>query len=174
MRRVLVIGSGGAGKSALSVQLGPVPGLPVVHLGRLYWAPGWTEPDKEAWRKTVSDLLGQDRWLKDGNYSGTLDLRIPAADTIIYLDFPPLLCLWRVIKRRFQYENGGRPDMAPGCDERLDAGFLKWIWSFRRERRPGILRQIAEHGSGKEAVFLTGPKEVESFLSEVRARKPQP
>ena len=174
MRRVLVIGSGGAGKSALSAELGPILGLPVVHLDGLYWRPGWTKPDKGAWRNTVKEVVERDRWLMDGNYGGTLDLRIPAADTIIYMDFPPALCLWRVIKRRFRYRNGGRPDMPPGCEERLSRDFLKWIWTFRRERRPGILRQIQEHGSGKKVVFLTGPKEVESFLSEVLAKKREP
>ena len=126
MKRVLIIGSGGAGKSTLTVQLGPILGLPVIHLDSLYWKQGWQQLDKDIWRDTVSGLVAGDEWIMDGNYGGTLDIRVPAADTVVYLDFPPLLCLWRVIKRRFQYNKCGRPDMAPGCPEQITLAFLRY------------------------------------------------
>ena len=170
MRKVLVIGSGGAGKSTLAVRLGKVLGLPVVHLDRLHWKPGWVEPDKTEWRETVIDLVAGDEWVMDGNYGGTLDLRIPVADTIVFMDFPPAICLWRVVKRRFVYRGGSRPDMAPGCTERLDLGFLGWVWSYRKNRRPRILKQIELHGRDKPLFTLRGPKDAADFLSTLASQ----
>ena len=164
MKKVLVIGSGGVGKSTLSVQLGAALGLPVVHLDRLHWKPGWTAPDRDEWQETVTKLVAADEWVMDGNYGGSLNLRIPAADTIIYMDFPPLICLWRVIKRRFRYRNADRPDMAPGCQEQLNWAFMKWIWGFRKKQRPRILKSLETYSENKAVVVLTGPSQVSSFL----------
>ena len=98
MKRILIIGSGGAGKTTLARQLGKLLDLPVVHLDALYWQPGWTETPKQVWNDKIQDLLLQDSWVMDGNYGGTLDQRIVAADTIIFLDISRLTCLFRVIK----------------------------------------------------------------------------
>ena len=167
MKKVIVIGSGGAGKSTVASQLGQLLDLPVIHLDKLHWKPGWTAPDKDAWRETVRESVAGKKWILDGNYGGTLDIRVPVADTIIYLDFPPLLCLWRVFKRRFQYRNGDRPDMATGCDEKIDLEFLTWIWSFRLKTRPRIMDAIAKYGPDKDLVVLGSPREVADFLAQI-------
>ena len=91
MQRVLVIGSGGAGKSTLSAEIGERLGLPVVHLDALYWRAGWTEPDGDEWDQRVRQALDREAWVMDGNYGGTLDLRLEAADTV--LPGPPPLAL---------------------------------------------------------------------------------
>ena len=165
-----MLGSGGAGKSTLSVQLGAVLGLPVIHLDRLHWKPGWARPEREVWRKTVRDLVSRDEWIMDGNYGGSLDIRLPTADTVIFMDFPPLICLWRAIKRRFQHRIDERPDMAPGCRERFDLEFFKWIWNFRRDNRPSLLRLLEEHGHDKKVVILKSPWQAASFLAEIQAQ----
>lgn len=79
----------------------------------------------------------------DGNYSGTLDVRLSVADTVIFLDFPRLLCLSRVIKRRLMYAGQSRPDMASDCPERLNWEFLKYIWSYLITRCPEILEKLS-------------------------------
>ena len=122
MRKVLVIGSGGGGKSTLAVELGRLLGLPVVHLDALHWKPGWIVPDQQEWRETVRALAQRDEWVMDGNYTRTLDLRIPAADTVIFMDFPPITCVWRVLKRRVRYRGGTRLDMAPGLSRAAQLG----------------------------------------------------
>ena len=165
--RVLVIGSGGAGKSTLSVRLGAALSLHVIHLDKLHWKPGWVASDKEAWRNGVRGLVEQAEWVMDGNYTGTLDLRIPAADVVVYMDFQPALCLWRVVKRRFMYRQGGRPDIAPGCPERLSFEFLKWIWTFRGHIRPKIMERLEASGADNKVVILKGPKDAEHFIGEV-------
>ena len=93
MRRVLLIGSGGAGKSTLARRIAARTGLPLIHLDALYWKPGWVETPAAPWRETVAGLLQRDTWVMDGNYGGTLDLRLAACDTAIFLDLPPRICL---------------------------------------------------------------------------------
>ena len=114
MQRVLVIGSGGAGKSAFAVRLGQATGLPVIHLDAAYWKPGWREPSKDAWAARVTQLLAGEHWIMDGNYGGTLEQRLAACDTVVFLDMPRLLCIWRVLKRFVQYRGRTRPDVTAG------------------------------------------------------------
>ncbi len=163
MKRVLVIGCGGSGKSTLARHLGSLLDISVIHLDSLYWRPGWVETPREEWRALVQDLVRRDCWIMDGNYSNTLDIRLPAADTVVFLDFPRLLCLWRVVKRRWQYAGRSRPDMAPGCPERLSWQFIRWIWSYPG-RRPAILRMVQEYAQGSRVFRLRSPAEVKRFL----------
>lgn len=167
MKRVLVIGSGGAGKSTFARRLGERLRLPVIHLDRLYWQPGWVEPPKDEWRRQVEELCAEEFWIMDGNYSGTLDVRLAACDTAIFLDLPRVLCVWRVLKRTLMYRYRRRPDMAEGCREKLNVEFLLWVWNYRKRSRPKVLKRLAEHVDGKEIYILRSAAEVERFLVEV-------
>ena len=169
MRRVLVVGAGGAGKSTFAVRLGQRTGLPVVHLDREYWQPGWIKPGQADWDATVQRLIAQDRWILDGNFGGTLERRLAACDTVVFLDLPPHLCLWRVLKRRLRHGARSRADMAPGCNERLSLDFLCWIWSYPSRRRPALLRRLRQLRSGQRAVVLRSDAEVERFLATLDA-----
>ena len=164
----MVIGCGGSGKSVLSRQLGEITGLPVVHLDALNWHADWVATPKEEWQRKVQSLASADRWIIDGNYGGTLRPRLERADTVIFLDFPRWRCLGRVIKRRFAYRNASRPDVGPGCRERLRFDFLKWIWGFRKTRRPRILEMLSTPLAGRIVHVLRGPGDVRSFLASIR------
>ena len=168
MKKVLVIGSGGSGKSTLARQLGTVLGLEVLHLDRFYWQSGWVEPSKDWWLAKVEDLIGRESWIIDGNYSGTLAQRIEASDTIIFLDLSPILCLWRIVKRRVTYRSGNRPDMAEGCSERFNLAFFEWVFNYSRRSRPKVLKLIRENSSRKKIVWLRSRREVDSFLKHQR------
>ncbi|GAB3096860.1 isopentenyl transferase family protein [Lysobacter terrae] len=165
MQRVLVVGAGGAGKSTVAVRLGQLTGLPVVHLDREYWRSGWVEPERAQWEATVDRLITADRWILDGNFGGTMERRIAACDTVVFLDLPRHLCLWRVLKRRLQHRAKSRVDMAPGCDERLSLHFLWWIWSYPWRRRPALLRRLQQLRAGQRAVILRSDAEIERFLA---------
>ncbi|MBI4312103.1 MAG: DNA topology modulation protein [Chloroflexi bacterium] len=165
MQRVAVVGSAGAGKSTLARQLGDVLGLPVIHLDTVHWQPGWVEPSREEWRATVERIVQGERWVIDGNYGGTMGLRFAAADAIVFLDLPRRLCLWRVVKRRLQFRGKQRPDMAPGCPEKLDLGFLRWIWAYPTASRPEVLRLMEEASHGRRIYRLRSRKEVARFLA---------
>jgi adenylate kinase family enzyme len=144
------LGSAGSGKSTLSRKLGSIFDLPVIHLDRYYWNPNWVPTSDEEWDQRVEALSRQERWIMDGNYSRTLDIRIGRADTIIFLDMPTLLCIYRVIKRRVMYHRKTRPDLNERCPEKLDWAFLKWGWNFRRRSRPRVVQKLQEASSEKQ------------------------
>ena len=167
MRRVLVIGSGGAGKSTFSRRLGERLGLEVIHLDAAHWRPDWVETPKDEWRHKVEELCRRGSWVMDGNYSGTLDVRLAACDTVIFLDMPRAVCTWRVLKRSLMYRDAPRPDMAAGCRERLDLKFLHWVWTYPTRRRPTILARLDEIAAHKNVIRLRSDAEAERFLAEV-------
>jgi adenylate kinase family enzyme len=171
MRRVMVIGSGGAGKSTFALRLGALLGLPVIHLDAQYWGPGWVEPPKDAWRRKVEELVCDDEWVVDGNYSGTLDVRLAACDTVIFLDLPRVVCIWRVLKRLVTYRNGRRPDMAEGCREKLNFDFLLWIWNYPSRTRPKVVKLLKENSENKRVVRLRSRSEVEEFLAGLKKER---
>jgi len=167
MRRVLVIGSGGAGKSTFARRLGARLGLPVEHLDASYWKPGWVETPKEEWRRRVEQLVEGDSWVIDGNYSGTLEVRLAACDTVVFLDLPRRVCIWRVLKRVLTYRDGSRPDMAEGCREKFDFEFLLWIWNYPKRTRPKVVELIEKHSHGKKIIRLRSDAGVESFFEGI-------
>lgn len=164
MKRVLVIGPGGAGKSTFARRLGQALNIEVKHLDKFYWRAGWTKPSKEDWLQTVTELTSADSWIMDGNFGGTLELRVKHCDTIIFLDMSRLLCLWRVAKRRLLYRNRSRPDMAEGCAEKLDREFISWVWNYSRRSRPRVIKLLDEHAGSKRVVWLRSNADVERFL----------
>lgn len=165
MRKVLVIGPGGAGKSTLSKKLGKLLNIEVLHLDKFYWHSGWVETPKAEWLKTVEELLGRDAWIMDGNYSGTLDIRLEACDTVIFLDMARTLCLWRVLKRALMYRDKSRPDMAEGCRERLTLEFILWIWNYSGRTRPKVVRMLESISERKKIIWLRTLSDVERFLA---------
>jgi adenylate kinase family enzyme len=165
MKRVLVIGSSGSGKSTFSRRLGETTGLQVIHLDVLHWKPNWTEPSKDEWEKTVENALKGDEWIIDGNYSGTMEMRIRASDTVIFLDFPRVLCVYRVLKRVVLYRKGNRPDVAEGCDEKFDWTFVKWVWNFPTRTKPKVEAWLKAVEGEKTIIRLKSKSEVEDFFA---------
>lgn len=166
MKKVAIIGSGGAGKSTLARQLSEKIGIPVYHLDAILWKPNWVMTSKTEQRMIQNELITRESWIIDGNYGSTLDIRLNAADTIIYLDLPRTVCLYRAIKRRFQYRNRTRPDMAADCKEKLDMEFLKWIWNYPKVKRPAILAMLKELSSKKKVIILSSRKEIKRFIEK--------
>lgn len=167
MQRVAVIGSGGAGKSVFSRELGDRTGLPVVHLDRLFWKPSWTPRPEDEWAGIVRTEVAGERWILDGNYSGTMDARFARADTVVFLDIPMLVCLGSVIRRWARYRRETRPDMGPGNHESLDPKFLAWIINFPRTKRPKILRRLDALPPSTQVVRLRSRRAMRAFLDAV-------
>ena len=169
MQRVLVIGSSGAGKSTFARHLGEATGLPVIHLDSVYWKAGWVESDKEEWRDKVAEIVTGDRWVIDGNYSGTLEMRLAACDTVIFLDLSRFVCMWRIFKRGLTYRGRTRPDMAAGCDEKMpDLEFIKWTWQYPTRSRPKVLRRLAKVEERVWVVRITSQNQAQAFLRSLR------
>lgn len=167
MQRVLIIGCSGSGKTTLSQVLAERTGLPAVSLDANYFGPNWKEPSTKIWRERITKLVAEDRWLMDGNYSATFDLRMPRADTVIFVDQPTWRCLWRVLKRTVRYYGKVRPGSAPGCAERFDGHFLHYVLMYNHTRRPGILNNLEQQGrGGKRIIHLRGSRAVRRFLRD--------
>ena len=165
MRRVLVLGCPGAGKSTLARSLGEALSLPVVHLDKLWWKSGWinrTEGEFDALLDAV--LLGEE-WVIDGNYLRTLPRRLERCDAVVLLDYPRRVCLLRALRRILTWRGRTRPDMAADCPERLDGEFVRWIWEFHRTQRPQVL-ELLDGWTGEKHVFRS-PKDCTRFLAKL-------
>ena len=136
--RVLVIGSPGGGKSTFARRLALLSGLPLTHLDMLFWNSDRTTVSKEEFRRRLDEVLQRDRWLIDGNYSGTMEHRMERCQTIFFLDFP------------------------------VDPEFMEFIREFPEKRRPGILalqekysekHWVVFHSRGEEEAYLRGFQE---------------
>ncbi|WP_406315136.1 hypothetical protein OHA77_00185 [Streptosporangium sp. NBC_01639] len=152
MKRVVILGRGGAGKSTLARRLGDVAKLPVIELDTLFWEPGLTATDPGRWAARQQELVQQDAWILDGDLGpyDALDVRLRRADTIIVLDFFFPRCAWRAIRR-------GR--------ERAD--FWRWVWAYRRRSLPRVMRAIATHAPHADTHLLRDPRAVRHFLTRL-------
>ncbi|MEE1035628.1 MAG: DNA topology modulation protein [Oscillospiraceae bacterium] len=166
MERIVIIGCGGAGKSTLARQLGEKLDIPVVHLDKLFWRPGWVQVSKEEFDKLHREALAREKWIMDGNFDRTMAERITRSDTVIYLDFSRFACLMGVLKRVFTTYGKVRPDMSEGCPERIDWDFLKWVWDFNKNKREKNYRLLNE-AEGKETIVLKNRRAVKKFLEQV-------
>lgn len=167
MKKVLIAGCPGAGKSWAARTLGNLTGLPIVHLDRHYWLPGWQRPTKQAWRATVQELVARPRWIMDGNYANTLDLRLAAADTLIYLDYSTLLCTMRMARRTVVGHGTSRGGELPdGCLERFDWPFFRFVLTYRDVYRDRDLAHMQSF-SGKSHVFKR-PRQLARFFAELK------
>jgi len=171
MRRILVIGIAGGGKSTLALKLGEVLGLPVIHLDAIFWKPGWESIPREEFRALTADLVKREAWVMDGNYGRTFDIRLPTADTVVLLDLPRIVCIWRVVKRWLTHIGKTRPDMGPGCPERVDWEFIKWIWDFPKTRLPRVLTRLDELPETTRVYRLRSQREIDRFLATVQRRR---
>ena len=169
MKKVLIIGSGGAGKSTFARRLSQIIGIEVIHLDKFYWQPNWVRVAEEDWAKTLESLMAKDAWLMDGNYSRTMEMRFQACDTIIFLDIPRTVCLYRVLKRRLIYRRTNRPDVAQGCNEKIDTEFLSWIWNYPKRNKPFIEAKLQQFANEKTIIRLESKREVERFLAKLEA-----
>ena len=142
-KRILLIGSGGAGKSTLARRLGEQTGLPVVHLDRLFWTGEWQHLDKDDFDRALEAELAKPEWILDGNFSRTLPRRLEVCDLVLYLDYPTRVCLWGAIRRILRYHGKTRPDMGENCPERFDLSFLKWICAFTAQPAPSCWKPSA-------------------------------
>lgn len=165
MQRVLVIGPCGAGKSTLARQLGARLGLPVHHIDQLNWQAGWVESSKDDLRTRLAAIVAQDSWLIDGNYGGTLDVRLNRADNIVYLDFPVWLCLGRLLKRIWTWRGRPRPDMPEGCPERFDPAFFWYVLRWNQGPRPRTEAALA--GFEGKITRLRNPAALERWLKSL-------
>ena len=169
LQRIVILGNAGSGKSTLARQLGVQLALPVVHLDLLFWEAGWREPATEVFRERLRVAMAGDRWITEGNYARkTFDLRLPRADVVIWLDTPPVVCMYRVLRRGLSGQP--RPDLPEGCKEKVDADYLNFLmftWRFETQSKPEIEAQQALVGPHVPQIRLRGRRQVSRFLASL-------
>ena len=168
MERILIIGCSCSGKSRLARELGQKLGLPVVHLDQLWWEPGWKTVTREEFDSRLAMALNMEKWIIDGNFSRTMPQRLSRCDTVIYLDYSRWECLLGLAQRLMGNWGKVRPDMGPGCPERFDWEFVKWIWNFNRDNRS---RNYAWLDQAKQAktIVLKNRREVDAFVEKLKS-----
>jgi adenylate kinase family enzyme len=167
MNKIMVIGVGsGVGKSTFANRLSALTGIEVTHLDRLFWRSGWVEAPLEEFREAQQQVVQNTKWIIEGNYTGTIAIREAYADTVIYLELPLLVCLYRVLKRRVQYHGKTRDDIGEGCEEKIDWAFLKFILTTYHPRKKKMKTRMQFYANeGKTVHYLKTLKQIEGFLN---------
>jgi len=171
MQRILVIGSPGAGKSTLASRIAGHLGLPLIHLDREYFRPGWTMPSRSEWRERVRALAAGPAWVMDGNYASTFDIRVPRATAVIWLDLSRWNCLAGVVRRVMKNHGLARSDLGPGCVERFDWSFLRWIWSYPNKMRSKTARMLKRLRPDQRVCVLRSRSEIPALTAELSTFK---
>lgn len=154
MQRILVMGSSGSGKSTFARRLSAITGIPVVSIDALFWKPGWVESDRADFRERLAEVTRQPRWIMDGNYaSADGEARRDVSDTVIWFDLPRSTCMIGILTRIAKSYGKVRPEMAPGCPEKIDLEFFRYVWNYRREQRPKL--QLFFEGLRPDQTFVT-------------------
>ena len=163
-RRIAVLGPSGSGKSFLAARLAEMTGLPLVHLDRLAYQPGWRETDADELLHIHNELLDESEWVIDGNYTNVDNAeRIRRADLVVVLALPRRTCIRRILRRQTFNFGRGRPDMAQGCVERFDLDFLRFCWNWHR-RHPDYDREIIRQAGATPVIVLRSQREANEFL----------
>ncbi|MEP6871091.1 MAG: hypothetical protein ABI939_04490 [Anaerolineaceae bacterium] len=170
-RRIIVTGMTGAGKSTFSRALSAKTGLPVIHLDLHFWGPGWVAPQEDEWREKQRDLLAGEEWIADGNYHGTLDLRLERADTVVFLDTSWWICARRAFMRGIRRPAGTQ--MPEGCDDsasqrlRDEWGAVWRVWRHRSSDRERELAILSRHGTHAALHMLRSKRSARAFLDHL-------
>lgn len=173
MKRVIVVGGNGSGKSTMSIELSRITGLPLTHLDRLYWTGNWQARSHEEFDALLMRELEKEEWILDGNMRRTLPLRLKYSDTVIYLDFSGIRCFFGTLGRVLKNRGRVRPDMGGECVERLDKRSISFIFStlkFNRKNRQYIYSAISEHKDVR-LIVLKNRREVKRFLRSLEEEK---
>ena len=160
----MIIGCGGTGKSTLSKRLHDITNIPVYHLDKYFWLPNWIEIDRTEWKKINQEIIQKESWIMDGNYGSTMEIRLKAADTVIFLNRPWYVSLSRVIMRTLRSYGKTRADMTENCPERLEWKFLHYIMMYNKTRRPSILKKLAALPRETSIYILKTDKAIEEFV----------
>lgn len=164
MQRVMVIGASGAGKSTLARRIGTALGLPVIHLDREFWRPGWVEPDADEWLERLDALAARECWVIDGNQSRGWGFRLARADAIVWLDLPRRVYFTRAVLRSLRNLGRERADIGPGCPERIDLKFLAhWVWRYPVRARPRTIATLDRVRNEKRVFILRSTTDVRVF-----------
>ena len=156
MRRVVILGPGASGKSRLAIHLGRITGLPVIELDKVFWRPGLAATPRDQWIKLQERHVEENGWIIDGDLGpyDAVEVRLKAADTVIFLDFLLIRCAWRAIRR-----------------SRERADFWLWLLRYRRQSRPFLMEAIVKYAGHATLYVIRNPEALRRFVADVRRNR---
>lgn len=166
MKKVLIIGTNGSGKTTFARKLAEKTSLPLVHLDKLYWRDNWTHATNEEFDILLEEALKNDSWIIDGNISRTLPRRLECCDTVIYFDFPAAVCVFGALERSIKNYGKSRSDMGGYCPEKLNFRFLKSVLLFNKNNRKRFESMLAA-APEINLITLHSRKEAEMLLDKI-------
>jgi len=170
MNQIIIIGSPGSGKSTLAFELSKILNIEIFHMDKLFWKANWESVSEKELISKLEEILINDKWIIDGNYRKTLEMRIKKADTIILLDISKYKCIYNIIKRRF---NKNRIDITEGCNEKFDIEFLrfiKYIFNFKKNNQIEINNLINIYRNNKKVYIMKNLNEINEFTESMVAK----
>jgi adenylate kinase family enzyme len=167
-KRILILGPSGAGKSTLARRIGARLGLPVVYLDAMNWNPGWVQTEVGLFRRRVAEAAACEAWVMDGNYTTHIDLRLPRAEAVIWLDLPRYIYFPRAVWRSIRNYGRDRDDLGPGCPEKFDLSFFTdWVWTYPTRSRARHAQLMADLPATVRGIILRSPREVAQFENDL-------
>ena len=162
MKKIVIIGCPGSGKSTFAKALHKNTNIPLYHLDMMYWNEDKTTVERSVFLERLTTILERDEWIIDGNYASTMELRISACDTIIFLDYPLDVCLDGVKERRGK----SRSDI-PWVETEEDEEFIEFIKSYNEEQKPRVLELLGKYDD-KNVVIFKSREQADAFLNGER------
>lgn len=159
MEKIVVIGSPGAGKSTFARKLRDATALPLYYLDMLWHKPDGSNISREEFAAKLEEIMRKERWIIDGNYAHTLELRLRACDTVFLLDYPLELCLAGAAARI-----GKKREDMPWVEKEFDAQFRQWILDFPKEQLPQIYGLLEQYQNGRDIFIFHSRKQAEAYL----------
>ena len=167
MKKIIVIGCPGSGKSTFSKSLESIINIPLYHLDMMYWNKDKTTVDKQIFLKRLSQVLSMEKWIIDGNYASTMEMRMKECDTVIFLDYPTDVCLSGALERRGKVRSDIPWVEAEG---EIDEDFISFIRNYREKSRPDVF-SLLEKYNDKQIYVFQSRKDGDSFLESLLAEK---
>ena len=163
MKRVIIIGCPGSGKSTFGRKLGSITGIPLCHLDMLYWNEDKTTVPRDIFIGKLQNVMRGDKWIIDGNYASTMEMRMKECDTVFFLDYPVEVCLDGIRERK------GKPrsDMPWVEESNYDEEFLSFINDYNSKNRPEVMELIKKYPE-KEAIIFRSRNEADVFLASLK------
>ena len=170
--RIIILGSGGSGKTTLARYMGKALNIPVHHLDKEYWLPNWERPDNDVWEEKVKSLVKEPSWIMDGNYIDTLDIRLNEADLVIMLDIKRSVCVASVIFRNIKGHFVKRTDINEGCKDAFNKNFfnfISWVKAFKTSYYSKLINLCIEYPQIDIKLFTTR-KGARKFIEEIKSQ----
>ncbi|GAA2342119.1 topology modulation protein [Dactylosporangium salmoneum] len=169
MNKVAIVGCGGSGKSHVARELGKILGAPVTHLDAAFYDNAWNPLPMDKFTELQRDLVAQPRWVIDGNYNSTLQVRLEACDTVVLMDVSTWAALYGIFSRQIRHGAGHKGN---GVHNRIHWGVIKYVATYRRKMRPRVMAKIEEFAAGRaDVVLLANRRMTRRWLRKVAAEQ---